>query len=131
MSTILCRSVEDYRPIIKQLLPKLQPNIIVFLNGEIGAGKTTFVKLIGEEMGIKDPISSPTFNIIKVYDQKICHVDGYRLNHDFVELEEYLDQGYLIFIEWSECLDLFLTPDIIINFKYHEEGRIIEIKEGE
>lgn len=131
MPKTLCKSVDDYYPIVKEFLAVLKPNDIVFLNGEIGAGKTTFVQILGEEIGIKTPITSPTFNIIKTYQDILCHIDGYRLAHDVIEIDEYLNNGYYIFIEWSDFLDTFLKPNYIINIYYHPDGREIEILKGE
>ncbi|MEY3678268.1 MAG: tRNA ((37)-N6)-threonylcarbamoyltransferase complex ATPase subunit type 1 TsaE [Bacteroidota bacterium] len=82
----------------------------VFLfNGEMGAGKTTFIKAICEYLGVSSTVSSPTFALINEYEYPsglVYHFDCYRLKQptealDF-GLEEYLDSGSYCFIEWPE-----------------------------
>lgn len=128
MQTISCKNLEEYKVLVKEISKELNPGDIIFLSGEIGAGKTTFVQLFGEVIGIKEPITSPTFNIIKTYEDKICHVDGYRLSGEEIELDYYLNGEYFVFIEWNDCLDNYLTPTIEIDIKYQEVGREITIK---
>ena len=89
------------------------PNLVIALVGDLGAGKTTLTKGIGEALGIKRVINSPTFTIMKVYDtthetiKKLYHLDVYRLSSsesDF-ELEEYFYMDGLTVIEWAHIID--------------------------
>lgn len=72
--------------------------------GDLGAGKTTLIKVLAAELGIQDAVSSPTFNYVNDYDGKLYHFDCYRLKN--VEealnlgLEEYLDSGRRCWVEW-------------------------------
>jgi tRNA threonylcarbamoyladenosine biosynthesis protein TsaE len=86
----------------------------------MGAGKTTFVKAICEELGVEDVITSPTFAIVNEYEannQSIFHFDFYRIKR----LEEVYDMGYedyfysgaLCFIEWPELIDDLLPEDAV------------------
>jgi tRNA threonylcarbamoyladenosine biosynthesis protein TsaE len=86
----------------------------------MGAGKTTFVKAICEELGVEDVITSPTFAIVNEYeahDQSIYHFDFYRIKR----LEEVYDMGYedyfysgaLCFIEWPELIEDLLPEDAV------------------
>lgn len=89
--------------------------------GGMGAGKTTFIKALCEEMGVEEPVTSPTFAIINEYhtssDQSIFHFDFYRIN----KLEEVFDFGYedyfysgsICFIEWPELVESVLPEDTI------------------
>ena len=87
--------------------------------GKMGAGKTTFVKAVCEELGVKDVITSPTFAIINEYegDETIYHFDFYRIK----KLEEVYDMGYedyfysgaLCFIEWPELIEEILPDDAV------------------
>lgn len=103
------------------------PNLVIALVGDLGAGKTTLTKGIGEALGIKRVINSPTFTIMKIYDtthskiKKLYHLDVYRLTNsesDF-ELEEYFYMDGLTVIEWAHIID-----DIIPTNKWE-----IEIKD--
>ena len=77
--------------------------------GNLGAGKTTLIKILAKKLGIIDPISSPTFSYVNEYDHKIFHFDCYRLRSveealDF-GLEEYLDSGKMCWIEWPQIIE--------------------------
>ncbi|MDR0748562.1 MAG: tRNA (adenosine(37)-N6)-threonylcarbamoyltransferase complex ATPase subunit type 1 TsaE [Tannerellaceae bacterium] len=89
-------------------------------HGNMGAGKTTFIKAICEELGVKDVINSPTFAIINEYriettGKLIYHFDFYRINHsDEIEnlgISDYLYSEALCFIEWPEKIEEWLPED--------------------
>jgi len=98
--------------------------------GSMGAGKTTFVKAICEELGVEDVITSPTFAIINEYhahDDIIYHFDFYRIK----KLEEVYDMGYedyfysgaLCFIEWPELIEELLPEDAVkVSIKENPDG---------
>lgn len=92
---------------------------LITLNGELGAGKTRFSKAIGESLGIKQNITSPTFNILKCYfDGKLplYHIDAYRLEGMKQDLgfEEYIEGDGVCLIEWSTFID-YLLPETYLN----------------
>ena len=95
---------------------------IIFLNGDLGAGKTTIVKGFAKAKNVKQTVTSPTFTLLKTYktdSYTIVHVDAYRLEGaSFYELEDYLTNDNVIFIEWSNCLTNIDT------FKDHLEIKI-------
>lgn len=88
------------------------------LKGEMGAGKTTLVKQIVDQVGVEGAVASPTFSIVNQYgnaDEKVVyHFDLYRLKNELeafdIGLEEYLNSGHLCLIEWPEKLEKLL-PD--------------------
>ena len=100
--------------------------------GSMGAGKTTFVKAVCEELGVEDVITSPTFAIINEYrsearDLTIYHFDFYRIK----KLEEVYDMGYedyfysgaLCFIEWPELIEDLLPEDAVkVSIHENEDG---------
>ena len=114
------------------------PNLVIGLNGDLGAGKTVLTKGIGKYLGIKRVINSPTFTIMKIYDttneeiKKLYHLDVYRLDSaesDF-ELEEYFYLDGLTVIEWSVIIEDILPKDmwnIRINI-INENERLVEIE---
>ncbi len=112
---IIAHSVSDLKSIAAQWLAKNPNPTICLINGEMGAGKTTFIKEICSALGVTETISSPTFSLVNEYisdsGMSIYHFDLYRLN-DEEELydlgfEEYLDQKHYVFIEWPEIGEAF------------------------
>ena len=88
--------------------------------GQMGAGKTTFIKYICEQMGVEDVVNSPTFAIVNVYqcaEDTIYHFDCYRLKNlqEAMDLgaEEYLYSGQYCFIEWPDIIDPLLPQDYV------------------
>ncbi len=95
--------------IAQEIISKAVSNILLF-NGEMGSGKTTLIKSILKQLGVKEVISSPTFSIVNEYisttNKQIYHFDCYRLEHQEEALdlgfEEYIYTGDWVFIEWPE-----------------------------
>ena len=86
--------------------------------GDMGAGKTTLIKALIKALGAADTGSSPTFSLVNEYESpqgSIYHFDFYRLKHESealdMGLEEYLNSGAWIFIEWPQKIEKFLNPD--------------------
>ena len=116
---------EAARQFINEALP--EHNVIAFY-GKMGAGKTTFIKALCEELGVEDVITSPTFAIVNEYEapeRTIYHFDFYRIKR----LEEVYDMGYedyfyapdaLCFIEWPELIEELL-PDTALRVSISEE----------
>lgn len=95
--------------------------------GSMGAGKTTFIKAVCEELGVTESVASPTFAIINEYKDRygesIYHFDFYRINkleevYDF-GYEDYLYSGSLCFIEWPELVEQVLPPGTV-KISIHE-----------
>jgi tRNA threonylcarbamoyladenosine biosynthesis protein TsaE len=118
-------SLENISNAVNQLLEaiNLGPKIWLF-RGQMGAGKTTLVKEIGQQLKIKSIVQSPTFSLVNPYETEsgeiIYHFDLYRLEnvHEAVDIgiEEYLDSGHLCFIEWPERAEsLWNIPHINIE----------------
>ena len=111
--SIKIHNEEEMKILGKVIAKKAYPNLVIALVGDLGAGKTTLTKGIGEALGVKRVINSPTFTIMKVYEttnptiQKLYHLDVYRLtdsSSDF-ELEEYFYMDGLTVIEWAHIID--------------------------
>lgn len=118
---------------------KSHKNFVYCFNGKMGAGKTTFIKSICEELGVKETVNSPTFSIVNEYETKegkiIYHFDCYRLNklEDALNIgaEDYLNSGNTCFIEWPEVLSPILPKNtIFIDIEEVEDGiRMLTINE--
>lgn len=131
------QSLETIRLTAREFLTKIEGKTIFAFNGEMGAGKTTFIKALCDELGVTDTVNSPTFAIVNEYEQPngkpIFHFDCYRLKNlqEALDLgtEEYLYSGNLCFIEWAENIAALLPPDITnVNITVSDEGkRIIQV----
>ena len=102
-------SIEQLDLVAKQILEQ-NPSKVLLFNGEMGAGKTTLIKKLCENLGVNKPTSSPTFSLVNEYyttnNQYIYHFDCYRLKTEIEALDmgidEYLYSGHWCFIEWAE-----------------------------
>ncbi len=119
----------------------LKPPMVVLLKGDLGSGKTTFVKEVVSALGCDDLVTSPTFTLLNTYNAKfpVYHFDMYRLASAEeamnVGFEEYFDKGRLdgvCFVEWPENVDgLIKDVDYVIEIeKKSENRRSVIIKEG-
>ena len=84
-------------------------NMVICLNGDLGSGKTVFVKAFAKALGVEEDITSPTFNIIKEYDNgelPLYHMDVYRIEDTNEELgiEDYFEKGGVTIIEWADMI---------------------------
>lgn len=130
--TLKIKSLETINNTAQQFIDQIGNRTIFAFNGNMGAGKTTFIKAICEVMGVKDTVNSPTFSIVNEYEAAegriIYHFDCYRINkiQEALDLgaEEYLYSGNLCFIEWAENIAPLL-PDSIVNVD------IVELENGE
>ncbi len=116
---IVTHSVEETKLIAKKLIHELSVGDVVLLSGDLGAGKTTFVGGVMEELGYKGHVISPTFNILKCYFEvtpHIYHIDAYRLEDQNIDigLEEYIEGDGIAFIEWPKFIEP-LIPNKHLN----------------
>lgn len=94
---------------------------LVALEGEMGAGKTTFVKAVCAVLGVQDLVSSPTFSIVNEYTtaagKPFFHFDFYRIDSEEEALdfgvEEYWDSGAFCFMEWTQKVATLLPPNVL------------------
>lgn len=122
------RSEKDTMYLAQNIESEKFPNMVICLDGELGSGKTVFVKGFANGLGIEENITSPTFNIIKEYDNgelPLYHMDVYRLeegNQD-IGLTDYFNKGGITIIEWSEIIkDKLPEERLEIVFKFVDEN---------
>ena len=119
-----CKTIEDLGGIAKMLLATYPKNRIFALYGEMGVGKTTFIKSLCGLLQVDDAVSSPSFAIINVYrttdGDQVNHFDCYRMNsieeaYD-IGYEDYFFSGDYCFIEWPDIIESLLPEDTIKVF---------------
>jgi tRNA threonylcarbamoyladenosine biosynthesis protein TsaE len=131
------RSPEQTRRVGMRLGRALQPGDVICLQGDLGAGKTTFVQGVAQGWGSLDEVSSPTFILVNLYRRadgaQLFHMDAYRLESaaeaDELDLEAMLEQGPLL-IEWPERIQSLMPQDRIwVQLEYlSEEQRQMRFK---
>lgn len=131
---ITSRSENDTRELAENIESEKFPGMVICLNGELGSGKTLFVKGFAKALGIEDDITSPTFNIIKEYldgEAELYHMDVYRVedNYESVGIEDYFKRNGISIIEWAELIEDILPKERLdINFQIvGENTRIITL----
>lgn len=127
-------NLKETQKLAKKFAKTLVGGDIVLLNGDLGAGKTTFTKFVAKSLGVKDEVTSPTFTIMKEYDGKrlrLIHFDMYRLENadestgfgfdDYIKNKNY---NAVIFIEWSERVKEMLSDHyIVVDIKRIDDNK--------
>jgi tRNA threonylcarbamoyladenosine biosynthesis protein TsaE len=118
---IVINNIKDINKAAQTFIDNMPEGNVIAFYGNMGAGKTTFIKALCEELGVEDEVTSPTFAIVNEYTctnapSKIYHFDFYRIK----KLEEVYDMGYedyfysdsLCLIEWPELIEELLPDDV-------------------
>ena len=111
-------SLEDLASIAAEIISSVKNKTLLFY-GEMGVGKTTFIKEICQQLGILDNISSPTFSLVNEYQtskqEKVFHFDFYRIEEEEealdIGIEEYFDSDAWCLVEWPENIENLLPLD--------------------
>ncbi len=125
-------SLDNIQAAAKEFVTAIGEHTVFAFYGKMGAGKTTFIKSVCEELGVTDTVNSPTFSIVNEYrsdstGELIYHFDFYRIK----KLEEVYDMGYedyfysgaICLIEWPELIEEVLPEDaVIVNIEEQEDG---------
>ena len=135
---IVIKDLEGLRPAAREFIQAINGRTVFAFYGKMGAGKTTFVKAICEEMGVTDVVNSPTFSIVNEYhtepdDELIYHFDFYRIKkldeaYD-MGAEDYFYSGNLCLIEWPELVEAILPEDTVcVSIEEIENGqRVVKL----
>lgn len=128
-------SVEETLEIAAKLAARCPKPLIVFLQGSLGAGKTTFTRGFLQGLGFQSNVKSPTYTLVEPYELPeltVYHFDLYRLRHPTelldLGLEDYLSENALCLFEWPEQGGEFMpTPDISCRLSIDNDKRLLEI----
>jgi len=127
---IILNSLDECNNFSKRFSKTLKNGDVISLVGDLGAGKTTFTKFLGKNLGIDEDITSPTFNLVNLYSGKFefNHMDLYRINSPEelyqIDYENYFYPDGITVIEWAENADYLLPKNLI-------ELEILKISENE
>ncbi len=131
MKELIIKDIDSINETAREFIKLIDQDTVFAFYGDMGAGKTTFIKAICEELGVTDVINSPTFAIVNEYRsataELIYHFDFYRINkieeaYDF-GYEDYFYSGALCFIEWPEKIEEILPGDVVkVNIRENEDG---------
>ena len=143
----LSKNLSDTEKLAKVISKNIFAGAVLSLDGDLGAGKTTFTKSFAEGLNIKEKVSSPTFNILKCYFEgnlPLYHIDAYRLEDGMnmdIGLEEVIEGDGVCIIEWGKFIqDLIFEPleikitilndterQFVINCKYKKYENIVNL----
>ncbi|WP_251547377.1 tRNA (adenosine(37)-N6)-threonylcarbamoyltransferase complex ATPase subunit type 1 TsaE [Limosilactobacillus caecicola] len=130
MKQLTLNSREETIALGERLATNLQPGDVIVLNGDLGAGKTTFTKGIARGLGISEVIKSPTFTIIREYQDgrlPLYHMDAYRLENGGAAdlgLDEYFDGDGVSVVEWAQfAADELPDEYLSITFQRTDEDQ--------
>ena len=118
LATLTLRKPADAPEIARVILQGYPEARLLAFHGDLGAGKTTLIKAMGQELGVADAMSSPTFALVNEYrsgaGDPVYHFDLYRLKDaaelDAIGFSEYVDSGNYCFIEWPQLAEELLPP---------------------
>lgn len=136
---LLSKTAADTQELAAQLAGLAQPRDILLLSGDLGAGKTTFAQGFGRGLGIDEAITSPTFTLVRNYDEgarvPLLHADMYRLDQvqEIIDLglAELIDEGRVALIEWGDVAAPALPADYLtvrIDFGSDDDQRRIALR---
>lgn len=139
MAEFISHSQQDTEEVGRKLAEALPGGSVVAMYGDLGAGKTAFVRGMAKGMGLSSRVSSPTFTIVNEYlgERELIHFDMYRLSSadELFDIgwEDYLNRGAVCAVEWSENVqDAFFGDEIVVRIeKLNDTDRKITIEGAE
>ena len=112
----------------------VEPNTLITLSGDLGAGKTTFTQGLARGLGIEKKVTSPTFTIMKEYRGRLplYHIDAYRLENITQDLgfDEYIESDGVCVIEWADFIE-YVLPEELLNIEFtinDDDSRTLKLK---
>ena len=136
---ILIKDISEIAEAAKKFVAAMGDRTVFAFYGKMGAGKTTFIKAVCEELGVQDVINSPTFAIVNEYmdgeGEPIYHFDFYRIKNQQEVLdigyEDYVYSGNVCFMEWPERIESLLPDDAVkVTIEEEEDGRRVKFSQS-
>jgi len=114
----------------------LQPPAVIFLQGDLGAGKTTFARAYIHALGFKGYVKSPSYGLLETYaagGQNVLHLDLYRIEDpeelEFLAIRDLYDDTAVLLVEWPDRGEQYLPkPDLVLKFGEKDEVRFVECR---
>lgn len=126
---IVAPAESDTRAVAERLAGAIAPDATLALSGDLGAGKTTFVKGLAAAWNVREPVTSPSFAVFNIHrgDRLLAHVDAYRLTEaaqwESLMVEEFLISPWCLAVEWPEHVREFLPTDALwLSMKIDSSG---------
>ena len=136
---MVIRDLTSINETAKEFIAQMGDNRLFFFYGDMGAGKTTFIRAICKELGVTESVNSPTFAIVNEYTDRegkpIYHFDFYRIEKEEEAFdfgyEDYFFSGNLCFVEWPEKIENLIPNEGISVYIQEEENgdRSVTLKE--
>jgi tRNA threonylcarbamoyladenosine biosynthesis protein TsaE len=128
-------TLEQLNTVAVELGQQVKPGDVVFLLGDLGAGKTTFTQMFLKASGVNEPVKSPTYTLFETYqvaNQVYVHMDLYRLSDPeelyFMGIEDLLNGSDILLVEWpKKGLGVLPAADWTLNFEYKQLNRNLTI----
>ncbi|HWS40174.1 MAG TPA: tRNA (adenosine(37)-N6)-threonylcarbamoyltransferase complex ATPase subunit type 1 TsaE [Arenimonas sp.] len=134
---IYCQNHEATEDLAIKLAEKLPKHMVIYLYGDLGAGKSTFARAFIHALGFEGSIKSPTYTLLEAYplgdNKNAVHMDLYRISEpdeiDFLALDSYENSAAVMLIEWPEKGIGYIPPaDLKLFFSLHEQGRHLDFQ---
>ncbi|WP_036431585.1 tRNA (adenosine(37)-N6)-threonylcarbamoyltransferase complex ATPase subunit type 1 TsaE [Mycoplasmopsis cricetuli] len=123
----VCLNESDLISLIDQYFNKIKQYKIVLLEGDLGSGKTTFVRYLAKKLNIKENITSPSFSYMKIYNG-LVHIDLYNFKGELDEFEDYFEDN-IVAIEWANLKTLSFSQYLLIKASMKNDLHFFEIME--
>lgn len=117
---MLIKNLDELEQLVLDIKKKLKGDELIFLEGELGAGKTTFTKMLFKHLGVKGIVNSPTFVIMKQYNSEhglLTHIDAYQLK-SVDDIYDDLFANNIRVVEWASNIKMDINCDLKITLKY-------------